>query len=112
MVDSGDQDVGLLGEMNWKSLALNREERKKLLKKARVHTGLSNQLMDGCLSSGHKINRFIEQSGHVCYCFMKDYMTVHVRRNRRCEDNLCYMILLSSLNSTVFLNRSITCLMG
>jgi hypothetical protein len=29
-----DQDIGLLGERNWRSLALNREEWKKLLKKA------------------------------------------------------------------------------
>jgi hypothetical protein len=33
----------LLGDRNWKNLALNREEWRKLLKKARVHTGLSNQ---------------------------------------------------------------------
>jgi hypothetical protein len=41
--DSGDQDIRLLGERNWKNLALNREELRKLLKKARAHTGLSSQ---------------------------------------------------------------------
>jgi hypothetical protein len=35
-----DEEGRLLGESNWKNLALNREEWKKLLKKARTHTGL------------------------------------------------------------------------
>jgi hypothetical protein len=38
-----DVEVRLVGESNWKSLALNREEWKKLLKKARAHTELSSQ---------------------------------------------------------------------
>jgi hypothetical protein len=38
-----DQDIRLLGERNWKNSALNREERKKLLKKVRALTGLSSQ---------------------------------------------------------------------
>jgi hypothetical protein len=41
--DSVDQGIRLLGERNWKSLALNREEWKKGLKKARAHTELSSQ---------------------------------------------------------------------
>jgi hypothetical protein len=32
-----------LGERNWKNLALNREEWRKLFKKVRAHTGLSSQ---------------------------------------------------------------------
>jgi hypothetical protein len=32
---------GIFGERNWRNLALNVEEWKKLLKKARVHAGLS-----------------------------------------------------------------------
>jgi hypothetical protein len=43
MEDSVDQDIRLLGERNLKNLALNREEWKKLLKKARAHTELSSQ---------------------------------------------------------------------
>jgi hypothetical protein len=39
--NSVDQDIRLPGERNWKSLALYREW-KKLLKRARAHTGLSN----------------------------------------------------------------------
>jgi hypothetical protein len=34
-----DQDIRLLGERDWKNLALNREEWRKVLKKARAHTG-------------------------------------------------------------------------
>jgi hypothetical protein len=42
--DSVDQDIKLLGERNWKNfINLNREEWRKLLKKARAHTGLSSQ---------------------------------------------------------------------
>jgi hypothetical protein len=37
------QDMRLLVQRNWKHLALNREEWRKLLKKARAHTGLSSQ---------------------------------------------------------------------
>jgi hypothetical protein len=33
----------LSGERNWMNLALSREEWRKLLKKARAHTGLSSQ---------------------------------------------------------------------
>jgi hypothetical protein len=40
--DSVDHDVRILGERNWMNLALNREEWKKLLKKARAHAGLSS----------------------------------------------------------------------
>jgi hypothetical protein len=43
MGDRVDQDIRLLGEENWESLALNREEWKKILKKARAHTRLLNQ---------------------------------------------------------------------
>jgi hypothetical protein len=42
-VDSVDHDIRILGEKNWRNLALNREERRKLLKKARAHAGLSSQ---------------------------------------------------------------------
>jgi hypothetical protein len=38
--DSVDQDAEALGERNWRRLSMNREEWKKLLKKARAHTGL------------------------------------------------------------------------
>jgi hypothetical protein len=41
--DSVDQDAEPLGERNWRRLSVNKEERKKLLKKARAHTGLSSQ---------------------------------------------------------------------
>jgi hypothetical protein len=41
--DSVDQDIRLLGERNWKNLALNREKWRKLLKKVKAHTGLSSQ---------------------------------------------------------------------
>jgi hypothetical protein len=40
---SVDQDTRLVGERNWKNLALNEEEWRKLLKKVRAHTGLSSQ---------------------------------------------------------------------
>jgi hypothetical protein len=42
MGDSVDRDIRLLGERR-KNLALNREEWKKLSKKARTHTELSSQ---------------------------------------------------------------------
>jgi hypothetical protein len=41
--DSVDHNIGFLRERNRKNLALNREEWRKLLKKARAHTGLSSQ---------------------------------------------------------------------
>jgi hypothetical protein len=41
--DSVHQDMRLLGERNWKNLALNKEEWRKILKNARAHTGLSSQ---------------------------------------------------------------------
>jgi hypothetical protein len=41
--DGVDQDIRLLRARNWKNLALNREEWRKLLKKARAHTRLSSQ---------------------------------------------------------------------
>jgi hypothetical protein len=41
--DSVDHDVRILGEMNWRNLALNREGWRKLLKKAKAHAGLSSQ---------------------------------------------------------------------
>jgi hypothetical protein len=41
--DSVDRDIGILGERNWRNLALNREEWRKLLKKAGAHAGLSSQ---------------------------------------------------------------------
>jgi hypothetical protein len=41
--DSLDYDIRILGEMSWRNLALNREEWRKLLKKARAHAGLSSQ---------------------------------------------------------------------
>jgi hypothetical protein len=37
------QDIRILGTKNWKKVALNRDEWAKLLKKARVHQGLSSQ---------------------------------------------------------------------
>ena len=41
--DAVDQDMRILGVKNWKKVALNRDEWAKLLKKARVHQGLSSQ---------------------------------------------------------------------
>jgi len=41
--DGVDQDMIILGVKNWKKIALNRDERAKLLKKARAHQGLSSQ---------------------------------------------------------------------
>ena len=41
--DGVDQDMRILGVKNWKKVALNRDERAQLLKKARAHQGLSNQ---------------------------------------------------------------------
>jgi TPP-dependent indolepyruvate ferredoxin oxidoreductase alpha subunit len=38
MGNTVDQDIRLLGEKKWKSLATNTEEREKLLEKARAHT--------------------------------------------------------------------------
>jgi hypothetical protein len=38
-----DQDTRILGVKNWKKVALNRDERAKLLKKVRAHRGLSSQ---------------------------------------------------------------------
>jgi hypothetical protein len=38
-----DQDVIILGVKNWKKVALNREERAQLLKKARARQELSSQ---------------------------------------------------------------------
>jgi hypothetical protein len=40
MEDGADRDIRLLEERNWKKLALNKEEWRKLLKKVRAHTGL------------------------------------------------------------------------
>jgi hypothetical protein len=41
--DSVDYDIRILGERNLRNLILNREEQRKLLKKARAHAGLSSQ---------------------------------------------------------------------
>jgi hypothetical protein len=41
--DSVDHDVRILGEGNWRNLALSREEWKRLLKKARAHAGSLSQ---------------------------------------------------------------------
>jgi hypothetical protein len=38
--DSVDQYAEALGERNWRRLSMNKEEWKKLLKKAGAHTGL------------------------------------------------------------------------
>jgi hypothetical protein len=37
-----DHDIRILGERNWRSLALNRKEWRKLLEKAKAHAGLSS----------------------------------------------------------------------
>jgi hypothetical protein len=37
------QDIRALGVKNWRNVAMNREDSWKLLKKARLHTGLSSQ---------------------------------------------------------------------
>ena len=41
--DDVDQDMRILWVKNWKNVALNRDERAQLLKKARAHQGLSSQ---------------------------------------------------------------------
>jgi hypothetical protein len=41
--DSVDHDIRILGERNWRNFALNIEECKKLLKKARAHARLLSQ---------------------------------------------------------------------
>jgi hypothetical protein len=41
--DGVDQDMKILGVKNWKKFALKRNERAKLLRKARAHQGLSSQ---------------------------------------------------------------------
>ena len=41
--DGVDQDMRILVVQNWKKVAFNRDEWAKLLKKARVHQGLSSQ---------------------------------------------------------------------
>jgi hypothetical protein len=41
--DSADHDIRILGGRNWRNLALDREEWRNLLKKARAHAGLSSQ---------------------------------------------------------------------
>jgi hypothetical protein len=38
--ESVDQDAEALGERNWRRLSVNKGEWKKLMKKARAHTGL------------------------------------------------------------------------
>jgi hypothetical protein len=38
-----DQDIRILEVKNWKTVALDRDEWAKLLKKARTHQGLSSQ---------------------------------------------------------------------
>jgi hypothetical protein len=37
------QDIRVLGVKNWRNVARDREDWRKLLKKARAHTGLSSQ---------------------------------------------------------------------
>jgi hypothetical protein len=37
------QDIWVLGVKNWRNVAMDREDWRKLLKKARAHTGLSSQ---------------------------------------------------------------------
>jgi hypothetical protein len=41
--DSVDQDAEALGERNWGRMSMNKEELKKLLRKARTHIGLLSQ---------------------------------------------------------------------
>jgi hypothetical protein len=41
--DRVDWDIRLLGDMNWRRLTLNKEERKRLLKTAWAHTRLWSQ---------------------------------------------------------------------
>jgi hypothetical protein len=41
--DGVDQDMKILRVKNWKKVALDRDEWAKLLKKVRVHQGLSSQ---------------------------------------------------------------------
>jgi hypothetical protein len=37
------QDIRVLGVKNWRNAAMDREDWRKLLKKARAYTGLSSQ---------------------------------------------------------------------
>ena len=41
--DGVSQDISTLNIRNWRSVAMNREEWQKLLKKVRAHKGLLNQ---------------------------------------------------------------------
>jgi hypothetical protein len=41
--DSVNHDIRISGERNYRNSALNREERRKKLKKDRAHAGLSSQ---------------------------------------------------------------------
>jgi hypothetical protein len=41
--DGVDQDIRIIGVVNWMKVTLNGDEWAKLLKKARAHQGLSNQ---------------------------------------------------------------------
>ena len=41
--DGFDQDMKILRIRNWKKIALNRDEWAKILKKTKVHQGLSSQ---------------------------------------------------------------------
>jgi hypothetical protein len=43
MEDSVDHDIRILGERNWSNFASNRDDCRKLLKKARAQAGLSSQ---------------------------------------------------------------------
>jgi hypothetical protein len=41
--DCVNNDITILAERNWRNSTLNREERRKLLKKARARAGLTSQ---------------------------------------------------------------------
>jgi hypothetical protein len=41
--DGVNQDIRVLVVKNWRNVAMDREDWRKLLKKARAHTGLSSQ---------------------------------------------------------------------
>jgi hypothetical protein len=45
MGDSVDHDIRILGERNWRNFALNREERRKLLKEGQSSCGAVEPMM-------------------------------------------------------------------
>jgi hypothetical protein len=52
------QDIKILGEKNWRSVALNREECQIILRKARAHKGLMMMIVVGCRNRKKMLESF------------------------------------------------------